>query len=74
MLRGEKQPERDFLYREFAGYGGQQFVRMGNWKLVRRMNLTGEAKPRPKSRLSARSFYNIATDPAETKNVAAGAS
>ena len=35
MLRGSKQPERPFLYREFSGYGGQVSVRMGKWKAVR---------------------------------------
>src|SRR5205814_9894742 len=31
-LLGEKQPPRDFLYRESPGYGGQQCVRVGDWK------------------------------------------
>jgi arylsulfatase A-like enzyme len=35
-LRGEAQPARPFLYREFAGYGGWQAVWVGDDKLVRR--------------------------------------
>ncbi|HBJ88298.1 MAG TPA: N-acetylgalactosamine-6-sulfatase, partial [Verrucomicrobiales bacterium] len=68
-LLGEKQPEREFLYREFHGYGGQQSLRMGDWKLLR-MNLMSSGKAKAKATLSEE-LYNIATDPAETKNVAA---
>jgi arylsulfatase A-like enzyme len=68
-LLGEKQSEREFLYREFHGYGGQQSLRMGDWKLLR-MNLMGAGKAKAKVTLSEE-LYNIATDPAETKNVAA---
>jgi len=35
VLRGEQVPARDFLYREFAGYGGWQAVWAGAHKLVR---------------------------------------
>lgn len=31
-----EQQEHDFLYWEFPGYGGQQAVRMGNWKAIRK--------------------------------------
>lgn len=34
-LRGESQKERDYLYREFTGYGGQQMIRAGKWKLIK---------------------------------------
>ena len=34
-LLGGKQEPRPFLYRESPGYGGQQCVRVGDWKLVR---------------------------------------
>lgn len=68
-LRGEKQPERPFLYRESPGYGGQQMAREGNWKLVRR-NLHPGAKqkipPAPTAEL-----YDLAKDPSETTDVAA---
>jgi arylsulfatase A-like enzyme len=69
-LLGEKQPEREFLYREFHGYGGQQVLRMGDWKLVRR-NLAAKGKAKAKAAPVSEELYNIATDPAETKNVAA---
>lgn len=68
-LLGEKQPEREFLYREFPGYGGQQILRMDDWKLVRR-NLTAKgAKAKAKAATPSEELFNIATDPAETKNV-----
>ncbi|MFO1482919.1 MAG: arylsulfatase [Verrucomicrobiaceae bacterium] len=72
-LLGEKQPEREFLYREFPSYGGQQILRMGDWKLVR-MNLSGKpanAKAKAKGKPMTEELYNLATDPAETKNVIA---
>ncbi|MFN0077668.1 MAG: arylsulfatase [Prosthecobacter sp.] len=69
-LLGETQPEREFLYREFPSYGGQQMLRMGDWKLVRR-NLTAKGKAKAKNATTTEELFNIATDPAETKNVAA---
>ena len=60
-LLGLQQPPRPFLYREFPGYGGQQSVRFGDWKAVRK-NLT--------KALSATELYDLATDPGETTNVA----
>jgi len=66
-LLGKKQKARPFLYRESPGYGGQQCVRVGDWKLVRQ-NLN--AKP---SALKQRTteLYNLARDPFETTDVAA---
>ncbi|VTS04628.1 arylsulfatase [Tuwongella immobilis] len=65
-LLGKPQPERPFLYREFSGYGGQQSVRVGDWKLVRqKLNSLG-AKGKPKSEL-----YHLANDPTEADDVAA---
>jgi arylsulfatase A len=58
-LRGDPQPAHEFLYWEFHERGFQQAVRMGNWKAVRL------AKDQPLE------LYNLATDPAEAKNVAA---
>lgn len=69
-LLGETQPEREFLYREFVGYGGQQMLRMGDWKLVR-LNLVPKGKKKPKPAPITEELFNIATDPAETQNVAA---
>src|SRR6266480_7520799 len=34
-LLGLEQEPRPFIYREFPGYGGQQTLRAGDWKLVR---------------------------------------
>jgi len=68
-LLGEPQDARPFLYRESPGYGGQQCVRVGDWKLVRQhLNPPAKAKnpPAPTTEL-----YNLATDPSETKDVAA---
>jgi arylsulfatase A-like enzyme len=67
-LLGEKQPEREFLSREFLGYGGQQSLRMGNWKLIK-IGLMGKGKKAgPKG--DAIQLYDLATDPKETHNVA----
>jgi arylsulfatase A len=68
-LLGQKQEERPFLYRESPGYGGQQSVRVGSWKGIR-TNLN----PRPKDkaqRSTELELYDLSTDDAETKNVAA---
>lgn len=46
-LRGETQPERPFLYREYPTEG--QFVRVGDWKLIR----VGD-KPRRRERPTTR--------------------
>ena len=66
-LLGAKQPARPFLYREFHGYGGQQCVYAGDWKLLRRNLLRARNRPAaPTTEL-----YNLAVDPAERDNVAA---
>ena len=68
-LLGKEQPERPFLYREFPGYGGQQCVRVGDWKAVRqRLN------PGPKQKNAKPGdieLYHLATDPNEVTDVAA---
>ena len=61
-LLGEAQEPRDFLYREFAGYGGQQAVWMGPWKAIRRDLAKGVKKTE---------LYNLDADTGETKDVAA---
>ena len=58
-LRGESQPTHDFMYWEFHERGFQQAVRMGNWKAVRLK------KDAPLE------LYDLASDPAETRDVAA---
>ncbi|MBI1375245.1 MAG: sulfatase-like hydrolase/transferase [Phycisphaera sp.] len=66
-LLGKTQAPRPFLYREFQGYGGQQAVRVGDWKLLHRGLLASKKKPAtPTTEL-----YNLATDPTESENVAA---
>lgn len=68
-LLGQTQTERPFLYRESPGYGGQQSVRVGPWKAIR-TNLN----PRPRDQNKqpgALELYHLATDPAETRDVAA---
>ncbi|MEW6303486.1 MAG: arylsulfatase [Verrucomicrobiota bacterium] len=65
-LLGKKQEPRPFLYREFPGYGGQQMVRIGDWKGIRQNLLKPKVNPNLKIEL-----YNLKDDPAETKDVAA---
>ncbi len=60
-LLGGKQPECPFLYREFYGAGGQQAVRVGDWKLVRRHLLATPKNPAAPTK----ELYELATDPAE---------
>jgi arylsulfatase A len=68
-LLGRPQPARPFLYRESPGYGGQQCVRVGDWKLIRtRLNPGPKAQNPPPPTLE---LFDLAKDPAETTNVAA---
>lgn len=62
-LLGKQQPERPFLYREFTGYGGQQTIRVGDWKAVRQ-NLN-------KGKTIKTELYNIADDIGEQNDLAA---
>lgn len=78
-LLGEKQPERAFLYREFPNYGGQQSVRIGNWKGIRRDMLPRPAGKKAKAKANPNtpaprpnlhiSLYDLAADPKETTDV-----
>src|SRR5437016_8630428 len=68
-LLGQKQPPRAFLYRESPGYGGQQSIRVGDWKALRRnLNPAPKAKDQQPAPLE---LYNLAEDPAEQKYLAA---
>jgi len=64
-LLGKEQPPREFLYREFSGYGGQQSVRMGDWKGVRQ-NMLRKNNKTP----LAIELYNLKEDVGETTDVA----
>ena len=65
-LLGEKQNEREYLYREFPEYGGQQAIRIGDWKGVR------QDLNRPGKSYNPDSFelYNLKDDPDESADVA----
>ncbi|MGI9470862.1 MAG: sulfatase/phosphatase domain-containing protein, partial [Rubripirellula sp.] len=60
-LEGKDQPERPYLYREFPSYGGQQTIRVGDWKAVRQDMAKGNLEIE---------LYNIAKDIGEQNNVA----
>ena len=61
ILEGEEQKQHKYLYWEFAGYGGQQAVRMGKWKTVRKDIKKGNLKIE---------LYNLDEDLKEQNNVA----
>lgn len=56
----EVQRRHEFLYWEFPGYGGQQAVRLGNWKGVRQQLAKGRTEIE---------LYNLAEDVSEKNNV-----
>lgn len=60
-LLGNTQTERPYLYREFAAYGGQQSIRVGDWKAIRQNMSKGKLKTE---------LYNLATDVSEQNDVA----
>jgi len=60
--RPEAQPRHDFLYWEFPSYGGQQAVRLGRFKAIRRDVLEGN------TRLE---LYDLETDLREEHDVSA---
>ena len=61
----KQQQQHDFLYWEFPSYGGQQVVRMGDWKGVRQ-NMLKKGNPDPLKI----ELYNLAEDPGESQDVA----
>lgn len=64
-LLGQDQPEHDYLYWEFRAYGGQQAVRMGDWKAIRQ-NMMRPRQPNA----GKLELYNLRDDPSESKDVA----
>lgn len=67
-LRGQKQPERPFLYREFPSYGGQQSVRVGDWVAVRQTLKPRGKKAQPNLRIE---LYDLEQDVGQQHDVAA---
>ena len=63
LLQKGIQAQHDYLYWEFPAYGGQQAVRMGDWKAVRQ-NLLRKDGDR------SIQLYNLASDIGETENLA----
>lgn len=61
-LLDQEQPQHEYLYWEFPAYGGQQAVRMGDWKGIRQKMFQGNLEIE---------LYNLATDRGESQNVAA---
>lgn len=63
LLGRKGQREHDYLYWEFVAYGGQQAVRMGDWKALRQnIKTTGQRRTE---------LYNLRDDPTESNDVAA---
>ena len=61
-LEGQAGKPREFLYREFGGYGGQQAVWSGRWKAVRQRLRKGPA---------VTELYDLVADPGEATDLAA---
>ena len=62
VLLGKPQAPRAWLYREFAGYGGQQALWQGRWKAIR-TQLQRRGKPLE--------LYDLESDEAERSDLAA---
>ncbi|MCB1237671.1 MAG: arylsulfatase [Verrucomicrobiae bacterium] len=70
-LLGQGQAGRDFLYREFAGYGGQQAVWLGDrWKGVRQ-DLIPKGKKKGAEIAVKTELYDLLADESESKDLAA---
>lgn len=60
LLNNSKQHEHEYLYWEFPEYGGQQAVRMGKWKGIRKNIFKGNKKTE---------LYNLEEDPGEVEDL-----
>ena len=60
-LKGEKQAKHKYLYWEFPSYGGQQAIRVDNWKGIRKNLFGGKSKLK---------LYDLTNDPKELNDVA----
>ncbi|WP_435008697.1 arylsulfatase [Tundrisphaera lichenicola] len=68
-LLSHSQEPRPFLYRESPGYGGQQCIRVGDWKAIRHhLNAGAQAENKQPGQVE---LYDLARDPAEKSNLAA---
>jgi arylsulfatase len=61
ILGKGEQRTHEFLYWEFPGYGGQQAVRLGDWKAIRQNMHKGNTKIQ---------LFNLADDIGETTDLA----
>lgn len=69
-ILGEGSGEREFLYREFHGYGGQQAVWSGNrWKGIRTCLIPSKRYKKETDPLEIE-LYDLENDPSEKTNVA----
>ena len=66
-LLGRRQTPRPFLYREFPAYGGQQAVRVGDWKGIRKDMIPRGQQGKPQRHTE---LYNLKEDPDESRDVA----
>ena len=62
MSKPDKQKKPEYLFWDFAGYGGQLAVRMGDWKGIKR-----DMKKNPDAELE---IYNLKDDVSEKNDVA----
>ncbi len=62
MGEKDKQEKHEFLYWEFPAYQGQQAIRMGDWKGIRKKIFKGNKDIE---------LYHLPSDPQEQRNVAA---
>jgi len=61
-LIGKEQKKHDYLYWEFPAYGGQQAIRINQWKGIKKNLLKGPSELQ---------LYNLEDDPKELNNLAA---